>query len=118
MLGGHHHVAHAGSARDLGPIAGGKGLGFELLCERSVFGNRYAFILHDPLMTAKHTVKPPVNEHAKAGFVPPLHAARTIGVGGGRRRLGLGRRLTEEALIDWGEARNTKRQCCRRHGRT
>src|SRR5260370_34559394 len=64
MLGGHHHVAHAGSARDLGPIAGGKGLGFELLCERRIFGNRNAFILHDPLMAAKHTVKPPVNEHA------------------------------------------------------
>src|SRR5207245_1177000 len=78
VLRGHDHIAHAGFLCELCPIPRRKRLRLELLCQRSVFRNRYAFVLHNPLVAAEHAVKPPMNEHAEARFVPPLHPANAI----------------------------------------
>ena len=97
VLGGHDHIAHAGFAGDLGPFPGRKWFGLELFGERGVFGNRNPLVLHDPLVAAHHTVESPMDEHAEASLMPPLHPALAVGVTGGRGRGSLrwGRRLRE-----------------------
>ena len=59
------------------------GLGLNVLGELLVFGHRDAFVFHDPLVAAQHAVEAPVDEHAEAGFMPPLHAAFAVGVASG-----------------------------------
>src|SRR2546430_11923997 len=38
----------------------------------------YTTLFRSPLVPAKHAVKPPMNEHAEARLVPPLHPAYAI----------------------------------------
>lgn len=82
MLGGHHHVLHAGRFGELGPRAGSMGLGVELLGQLLVLSNGNAFFFHGPLVASQLAVEAEVNEHAEAGCVPPLKAAVTIFDGG------------------------------------
>ena len=107
VLGGHYHVAHAGFTGDFGPFAGGEWLGLELLGERSIFRNRNALVFHDPLVAADNAVESPVDEHAKASLVPPLHPALTVGFTGrrGNRSLRRSRRLLETKRRTHGKRR-------------
>jgi acetyl esterase/lipase len=65
---------------EFGPIARGVGLGLEAFGELLVLGDGDAFVLHHPLVAPEHAVEAPVDEHAEAGFVPPLHAGFAVGV--------------------------------------
>src|SRR6267154_5613347 len=80
MLGSQHHIFLAGLFGKLGPGASGIWFGLESLGELLVIGDGNAFVLHDPFVTAEHAVQAPMNEHAEARFVPPLHAASAVGI--------------------------------------
>ena len=86
MLGGHHHVFLAGLLGEFRPGPRGVRLRLESFGQLLVFGDRNRFVLHGPFVTPQSAVKAPVNEHAEARLVPPLHAALAIGVA--RRRVG------------------------------
>src|SRR5690349_23884304 len=89
MLRGHHHVFLAGLLRELGPSASGIRFWLKAFGKLLVFGDGNAFVFHHPFVSAENTVQAPVNEHAEAGFVPPLHAASARGFFGGRTLWGL-----------------------------
>ena len=72
MLGGHHHVFHAGALGKIGPGACGVRFRIELLCKLLVFGDRNSFLFHGPLMPAELAVEPEMYEHAEPSFVPPF----------------------------------------------
>src|SRR5262249_49534502 len=78
MLRGHHHVLLSRPARQSCPVAGCVRFGCEMLCENFILSNRNAFVLHCPFVLADHTVESPVDEHAEARLMPPLHAARAV----------------------------------------
>ena len=59
------------------------GFGLKFLGELLVFGHRNAFVFHGPFVAPERAVQAPVDEHAEARFVPPLHAAFAIGVARG-----------------------------------
>ena len=86
VFGGHHHVLLAGQFGELGPVAGGVGLGLEELSLLLVLSHRNALFLHRPFVAPEGTVQAPMDEHAEAGLVPPFHAGFAIGVAGGGRR--------------------------------
>ena len=86
VLGGHHHVFLPGDFSQLGPIASGIRLGLEELGLLLVFRHRNTFLFHRPFVTAEGAVQAPVDEHAEAGFMPPLHAGLASGIARGGRR--------------------------------
>jgi hypothetical protein len=86
VLGGHHHVFLPGDFGQLGPIARGVGFGLEELGLLFVFRHRNAFLFHRPFVAAEGAVQAPVDEHAEAGFMPPLHAGLASGIARGGRR--------------------------------
>lgn len=89
VFGRHHHIFLARCLGKLCPSARRIGCRLEALGELLVFGDGNAFFLHGPLVPAQDAVKAPVNEHAEAGFVPPLHPASAIGFSQVGRSLGL-----------------------------
>src|ERR1700675_2772155 len=80
MLGGHHHVFLTRGFGQLGPCTSSVRLRLKALRQQLVFAHRDAFFLHDPFMAAQYAIQSPVNEHAEARFMPPLHATNAIGV--------------------------------------
>ncbi len=59
VLGGHHHVLLAGALGQARPVAGGVGLGVEVLGEDFVLRNGDAFDLLGPLVLADHASRGP-----------------------------------------------------------
>src|ERR1700719_3167431 len=90
MLGCHHHVSHPSLLGKPSPSACSVWLRIEDLCELLIFRNRNSFLLHRPFMTTQNAVQSKMDEHAEAGFVPPLHAAIAIRDCGRARTLLLG----------------------------
>src|SRR5713101_6413235 len=91
MLGSQHHIFLAGLFGELGPGPRGIWFGLEALGELLIVGYGNAFVLHHPLVATEHAVQTPMDEHAEARFVPPLHAAGAVGIL--RRGILLGLRL-------------------------
>src|SRR2546423_11558296 len=79
-----HDVFHAGIFRN--PYPGIRIVFYrvELLCESLVFGYWNFSTVHDPFSNAinlmpivssrRNRIYPPMDEHAKTGFAPPLHS--------------------------------------------
>src|SRR6267142_4079908 len=80
MLRSQHHIFLAGLFGELGPRAGGIRLWLEAFGELLIVGYGDGFVFHDPFVTAEHAVQTPMDEHAEARFVPPLHAASAVGI--------------------------------------
>src|SRR5579862_2369551 len=78
MLGGHHHVAHAGLARQPRPCPRHIARWLKLPSQLFVFLERDVFIAHDPRFAAQNGVEAPMNEHSELCLAPPLDAALMI----------------------------------------
>ncbi len=78
VLSRHYHVLHAGALCQLRPGTSSVGNRLKIRREPLVLTDWYAFVFHHPFVTPKRTVQTPVNEHAKPGFVPPLHPTFTV----------------------------------------
>src|SRR5215469_907195 len=74
MFGGHHHVTHAGLARQPRPSACRVRWGPKLTRQLFIFFNWDILISHRPRFAAEDTVETPMNEHPEFGLAPPLDA--------------------------------------------
>src|ERR1700751_2329313 len=75
MLGGHHHITHAGLASQPRPSARHVRRRLKLLAQLLVLLKRDILISHGPSVAAQNAVEAPMNEHSELGFTPPLDAA-------------------------------------------
>src|SRR3979411_238623 len=78
VLAGHDHVFLPRLPGQLRPLARSIGLGVEMFGQHFVLRDGNALHFHRPLVTANQAVKPPMNEHSKLGFLPPLNPAVMI----------------------------------------
>ncbi len=74
VLGGHHHVLHAGLLGQARPLARRARLGLPRVGQLLVLRDRDALAVHHPLVAAELRVQAPVDEHAEPRLVPPAHA--------------------------------------------
>ena len=72
VLGGHDHVLHAGLSGEGGPLAGRARLGLPGVGQLLVLVEGDPLAVHHPFVPAELGVQPPMDEHAEAGFLPPL----------------------------------------------
>jgi hypothetical protein len=89
MLAGDHNVLHARILRDSHPLPCIVGDRIKMIREFFVLSDRNVEVIHDPLtiLTGTHNapvtsrrngIESPVNEHPKAGFLPPGHAGLAV----------------------------------------
>ena len=91
VLGGDDDVLHAGGFGEGDDVVGAEAGGVELWGEGFVVGDGDGGVVHDPLADAGDLlavpgaggdgVEAPVDEHAEAGFAPPLPCGRRAGRG-------------------------------------
>ena len=93
VLGGDDDVLHACGFCEGDDVVGAEAGGIELGGEGFVVGDGDGEVVHDPLadvggalavpLAGGDGVEAPVDEHAEAGFAPPLHAGVALGGGFG-----------------------------------
>ena len=89
VLGGDDDVLHAGGFGEGDDVVRGEAGGVEVFGEGFVVGDGDGEVVHDPLadvggalavpLAGGDGVEAPVDEHAEAGFAPPLHAGVALG---------------------------------------
>jgi hypothetical protein len=72
VLGGHHHIFHAGFPGGFCPGSGIKVFGSKAFKERQIFRLRHLLITADPFTPAGDAVKTPVDKHSEPGPAEPI----------------------------------------------
>ncbi|MCU1247398.1 MAG: hypothetical protein JWQ49_427 [Edaphobacter sp.] len=93
MLGGDDDVLHTGGFGEGYDVVRAEAGGVEVFGEGFVVGDGDGEVVHDPFadvggalavpLACGDGVEAPVDEHAEAGFAPPLHAGVALGGGFG-----------------------------------
>ena len=110
VFGGDDDVLHAGGFGEGDDVVRAEAGGVELGGEGFVVGDGDGGVVHDPLADAGDLlavpcaggdgVEAPVDEHAEAGFAPPLHAG--VFLGGGFGVLDGGDGVVDGGGVGWG----------------